>query len=228
MKCHVFVDFDGTIACEDTTDRILERFADPGWHAIENQWKAGEIGSRECMVRQIDLIRATPAEIDAALAQVEIDPHFPDFVARCQALGLPVTVVSDGLDRNVETILKRAGLNLPYFANHLEWLGDDRWRLTFPHASSDCSVLSGNCKCRVTEAVRDRLRVMIGDGRSDFCVAGRADMVLSKASLTRHCTENSLPHQPFENFAEAAELLCTWVSSRHDHTPGSPAHPGEE
>mgnify|MGYP006150539211 CR=1 FL=1 len=38
-------------------------------------------------------------------------------------------VVSDGLDRTVGAVLKRYGLALPYHANHLEWLGGDRWRL---------------------------------------------------------------------------------------------------
>jgi 2-hydroxy-3-keto-5-methylthiopentenyl-1-phosphate phosphatase len=44
----VFVDFDGTISLEDTTDVILERFADPEWRKVESEWLAGIIGSREC------------------------------------------------------------------------------------------------------------------------------------------------------------------------------------
>jgi len=36
-------------------------------------------------------------------------------------------------ERMVEVALRRHGLDLPYYANHLEWRGDDRWRLTFPH-----------------------------------------------------------------------------------------------
>ena len=34
----VFVDFDGTISLEDTTDVILERFADPEWRKVEAEW----------------------------------------------------------------------------------------------------------------------------------------------------------------------------------------------
>lgn len=55
----VFVDFDGTISLEDTTDVILERFADPEWRTVEAEWLAGRIGSRECLARQIDLVRAS-------------------------------------------------------------------------------------------------------------------------------------------------------------------------
>jgi 2-hydroxy-3-keto-5-methylthiopentenyl-1-phosphate phosphatase len=46
-RVRVFVDFDGTISLEDTTDVILERFADPEWRKVEAEWLAGIIGSRE-------------------------------------------------------------------------------------------------------------------------------------------------------------------------------------
>lgn len=228
FNCHVFVDFDGTIATEDTTDRILERFAEPAWQDIEEEWKSGAIGSRECMVRQIDLIRATPAEFDAELASVTVDPGFAGFVALCRSYGFPVTVVSDGLDRSVRTVLSAAGLSLPYFANHLEWTGGNRWRLTFPHASNTCSVLAGNCKCRFSDGEQDRLRLMIGDGRSDFCIAGRCDMVFSKSSLTRHCIAQKIPHLPFGDFCEAGELLANWVAGRTDGMSRTSAHRGDE
>ncbi len=211
MKCHVFVDFDGTIAPSDTTDLLLEEFADPSWQEIEEDWKAGRIGSRECLVRQIDLVRATPVQLDAFLARIDIDPGFPEFVGLCQDEGHEVTVVSDGLDRAVSSVLSRAGMELPYFANHLEWLGADRWRLTFPHARSDCRALSGNCKCRFAEAAVGAVRIVVGDGRSDFCVAEGADLVLAKSALARHCRSSDLPFFPFKSFAEATDLLARWV-----------------
>jgi HAD superfamily phosphoserine phosphatase-like hydrolase len=123
VKCRVLLDFDGTISEADTTDLLLERFADPAWHEIEEDWKAGRIGSRECMVRQIDLVRATPAEMDAFIGTVRIDRGFRGFVRRFGQLGHNLIVVSDGLDRIIRTVLDRADINLPYFANHLQWRG---------------------------------------------------------------------------------------------------------
>src|SRR5262245_5110495 len=35
MVSSVLIDFDGTVTLEDTTDLLLERFADPHWHQIE-------------------------------------------------------------------------------------------------------------------------------------------------------------------------------------------------
>lgn len=221
VKCCVFVDFDGTIAPLDTTDALLERFADPAWHDIEDAWKAGDIGSRECLVRQIDLVRATPAEMDGFIAGIDIDPAFPAFVNLCERLGHSISVVSDGLDRTVAAVLKRHGVRVPHYANHLEWRGGDRWRLTFPHSRSDCRSLSGNCKCQFADANRRQLKIVVGDGRSDYCVAGRADLVLAKSSLLGHCREADLPHFAFADFNEAAALIAGWL--REQDTAAVPA-----
>jgi len=215
-NCHVFIDFDGTIAPVDTTDLLLERYADPAWTSVEEDWKAGRIGSRECLVRQIDLVRALPEAVDALLAEIEIDPWFEGFVRLCRRHGFATTVVSDGLDRSVETVLRRAGLDLPYFANHLEWLGGDRWRLGFPHGREDCKALSGNCKCAFAHAAGPVARILVGDGRSDFCIAHRVDLVLAKGKLAQYCRDNGLAYQEFTTFAEASALLDSWFRARQD------------
>ena len=211
LKCQVLVDFDGTIATVDTTDLLLERFAAPAWQDVEEDWKAGRIGSRECMLRQIALVRATPQQLDAFVEDIEIDPAFPGFVAMCRSRGLGITVVSDGIDRTVGATLKHHGLDLPFRANHLEWLGEDRWRLTFPHGRGGCRALAGNCKCQFAAAPTGTIRVVVGDGRSDFCVASEAELVLAKGALAQHAAAQGLPHFPISSFAEATPLLAAWL-----------------
>jgi 2-hydroxy-3-keto-5-methylthiopentenyl-1-phosphate phosphatase len=223
VKCRVFVDFDGTIATVDTTDLLLERFAAPAWRDIEDDWKAGRIGSRECLVRQIDLVRASEAEIDAFVAGIEIDRGFPQFARLCRRLGHTVAVVSDGLDRTIEAVLDRYELDLPFFANRLQWRGGDRWRLSFPHARSDCQALSGTCKCRFTEGEPRQLRILVGDGRSDFCAAGRVDLVLAKGALRDHCRAEGLPHMAFADFDDASRLLAGWLEQGHHTDIGASA-----
>lgn len=213
MKCIVLVDFDGTIATEDTTDLLLERYADPQWYDVEDDWKAGRIGSRECLVRQIDLVRATPEQYDTLVGQIEIDPEFPAFVDFCRRNDMDMLVVSDGLDRTVGTVLERYGLDLPFRANKLQWIGGDRWRLSFPHARSDCLALSGNCKCQFAVAP-GAVRIAVGDGRSDFCVSERVDLALAKGALADHCARKELPHYPFARFGEARACLERWLDAR--------------
>ena len=86
VKCHVFVDFDGTIAPSDATDMLFEQFADPSWREVEEEWQAGVIGSRECMTRQVSLLRATPQELVAAAREVGVIAVSPTSCASAPAM----------------------------------------------------------------------------------------------------------------------------------------------
>ncbi|MEO5349309.1 MAG: HAD-IB family phosphatase [Magnetococcus sp. YQC-3] len=206
---HILCDFDGTIVRDDVTDALLERFALPEWRALEEEWQAGRIGSRACMSGQVALLRVMPAELDRFLDRIEIDPDFSSFVGHAHRLGWKVTVVSDGVDYAIRRILNRHGLgHLPVFANHLEHLDGECYRLSFPHANPDCLPLSGTCKCHVARQ-SGSMHILIGDGASDFCAASVVQMVWAKAALLRHCRERGLPHRPFTCFSDCLELLLS-------------------
>jgi 2-hydroxy-3-keto-5-methylthiopentenyl-1-phosphate phosphatase len=212
--CSALVDFDGTIAPNDPTDRLLERFAHPAWRDIEAEWQAGRISSRQCMQQQAALLRATPQQLDAAIRDIGIDPDFHAFLAFCRRRGVGVAIVSDGFDRVVRAVLKRAGLSLPFFANKLAWQGGDRWRLELPHASASCRSEAANCKC--SHAAQQGRRVVIGDGRSDFCMASGADYVIAKGALLDFCRSRALPHAPFGDFGDATHRLTQWLDGLAD------------
>jgi HAD superfamily phosphoserine phosphatase-like hydrolase len=206
-KWQVLVDFDGTIAPADPTDRLLERFADPLWQVVEAAWQAGRITSRECMQCQVALLRASPEALDEAIDGIRIDPAFPAFLGFCAQHGAEVTIVSDGFDRVVAAALRSAQLVVPFFANKLEWRGGDRWRLEFPYARGDCRVGGANCKC--SHALRPR--VVIGDGRSDFCMSTRADLVIAKGALADYCRARGHEYATFEDFDEVTAHLAAWL-----------------
>ena len=210
MPGQILLDFDGTIAIEDTTDLLLERFAAPGWQEIEQEWEAQRIGSRECMSRQVDLVRASQADIEAFIASVHIDRGFVTFVEACRAADFEVTIVSDGLDRIVRGVVARTGLSLPVAANRLDHLGDDRWRLGFPHASATCTSASGNCKCAHAASALRGPRIVVGDGRSDFCASNSADYVFAKGRLQAYCEENGIAHAAIADLAQATLVFNAW------------------
>src|SRR5260370_2957651 len=83
LKPVVFLDFDGTISCVDVVDAILDRYADSDWLRIEQEWKAGRIGSRACLAGQLALVRATQAGLDALLSTVQIARGFLPRLAAC-------------------------------------------------------------------------------------------------------------------------------------------------
>lgn len=199
-------DFDGTIGVGDVTDALLERFARPGWQELEARWVAGEIGSRECMKGQVALLDMSLAELDDFVDGVDIDAHFAAFAATAERLGIPLEISSDGIDYAIHRILRRHGLaGPPVRANHLVQLDERRWRLASPYSSSACESACGTCKCELLKpsaAVRRKV-LFVGDGQSDFCVAGKADFVLAKAKLIDHCVRRSIDHAAFDTFEDA-------------------------
>ncbi|KAF1047895.1 MtnX-like HAD-IB family phosphatase [Xylophilus sp.] len=204
-------DFDGTISIDDVTDTLLQRFGKPGWQALEDAWERGEIGSRECMKGQVALLDMSDAELRAHLDMLPIDPHFPAFAAAAARWGMPLSVVSDGIDFAIRHVLARHGLgHLPVIANRLVQTGGRSWRLDSPWASSACVRASGNCKCERLGEQRNAHGpvVFVGDSTSDFCVSGKADFVLAKYRLIDYCRANGIVHAPFVNFADALPLLA--------------------
>jgi 2,3-diketo-5-methylthio-1-phosphopentane phosphatase len=213
------IDFDGTVAPADTVDALLERFADPEWQRVEEQWVHGQINSRECMAVQLALVSADRPLLENFLQSVAIDPGFEAFV-RYTAPFADLAIVSDGLDYPIRHALRNIDTPIPIFANHLEFRprGLD---ISFPYANSDCSVKSGLCKCAVARSIdagRDLPTVLIGDGRSDQCIARTADYVFAKGSLIGFCEAQQIPYTPFESFSDVLTIVRGW-DLRHRSEP---------
>jgi 2-hydroxy-3-keto-5-methylthiopentenyl-1-phosphate phosphatase len=201
----VCCDFDGTVSIQDATDLVLSRLADPEWQEAEQLWEDGEIGSGECMRRQISMIRATPEQLDQVLDEVEIDPFFASFADFCAARGVPLTIVSDGVDYFIKRILRRRGLDrLPVIANRLvmsDQGGKAYYGLRFLFADRTCKMTSGVCKCSWLGALGQE-RAYVGNGRSDFCVADKPEMVFAKGELAQHCAERNIPFFAYHDFSD--------------------------
>lgn len=217
MSLHVALDFDGTVCPIDTTDLLIEAFAEEGWQDIEQDWRAGRIGSRECLSRQVALLRAPPDALAAALRGVRLDPHFAAFVTGAWLRGATASIVSDGFDRAIVPLLHAHGIDLPVASNRLVPEGRDRWRAVFSNRGERCA--SGTCKC--AEVPGDRDVVLVGDGRSDFCLARRARFVLAKGELAAFCAREGIPHRRIEGFADA--LACLDAPLPGGREPAAPA-----
>ena len=205
---HILCDFDGTISLEDTTDHLLEKFALTGWQDIEQQWEHGLIGSKQCMQQQIALLNMNQQQLYQCLDQIKIDQGFLDLVQLTHRHHIPLTIVSDGLDRVIQYILKKHNIEpLPIIANHLVQVNDMQWRLEFPNADVACKSASGTCKCKVALAQKQEHIILIGDGRSDFCLAETADFVFAKKSLIQYCKSKQISHTPFSIFSEIYQPL---------------------
>jgi 2,3-diketo-5-methylthio-1-phosphopentane phosphatase len=211
----VYCDFDGTITRGDTIDVLLERLADSSWERIEERWVKGEIGSRECMSLQVPLIRGGWAAVREVLHSVQIDPTFANFAKWARQNGVALRVVSDGIDKVIHHILRRENIHVDnVWANHLVEHEDGRLELTFPCAPQIAGCGSGLCKCEILAAGSNRyIKVVIGDGRSDFCWAADADVVFAKKSLLKHCRDNGIKSVPYEDFTTIQAALKEMIGS---------------
>ena len=120
----LYLDFDGTISKTDVIDAVLKEFADKRWLDIEQEWLDGTVGSRECLRRQIDLVRATRQELDEFYATVRTDVGLPAVLRFCSESGIAVHVVSDGFDNYISRILAR---EIPSAAWQTCISGQTRW-----------------------------------------------------------------------------------------------------
>ncbi len=214
------IDFDGTVAPTDTVDALLERFADPDWRRIEEQWVRGEINSQECMAGQIALVGGDRSALDVFLHSVAIDPSFIDFVHYVRPFA-DLAVVSDGLDYPIRHALRKLDVPFAIYANRLGFR-QGGLNISFPYADAACKVGSGVCKCAVARSVnagRGLTTILIGDGRSDLCLARSADFVFAKGSLRDYCEAENIIHTPFETFGDVLPVIRGWNARDFEEIP---------
>jgi 2-hydroxy-3-keto-5-methylthiopentenyl-1-phosphate phosphatase len=209
----VFLDFDGTISRADVVDAILERYAAREWVRVEEEWRAGRLGSRECLRQQMALVTATPAEADALIDAIGIDEGFGAVLETGAASGMPVHIISDGFDYCIRRLLRQVPAAaqpvvqpMRICASHLEPGGDGTWRTAFPFPDEACVHGCATCKPAVMRTLNPEglVTVFVGDGLSDRYAAGAADLVYAKDKLARYCAEQQIAHVPYAGLADVA------------------------
>ena len=199
----IVCDFDGTISRPDTIDQILGQLADPAWRVIEERWQRGEIESRECMTRQIALVHGGWPAIERFLdARVSLHPSFAPFAVWATELGIPLRIASEGIEQVILHLLGREGLRVDsVWATRLKSGEDGSLALDFSHATGRTRCGAPHCKCELFDRGGERpIRVLVGDGRSDFCAARWADVVFARSALLDHCRSQNIPAIPFDSF----------------------------
>jgi 2,3-diketo-5-methylthio-1-phosphopentane phosphatase len=209
----IFSDFDGTIAVEDVGSRLFRTFVGAQANEIVQHYLDGSITARVCLTRECEAVEsATQGEVERFIDQFSLDPTFRGFVEYCRGRGIPLVVLSDGLDFYVEQLLKNNGLgDLPFFSNHLEFIlsgAVTKLVPSFPHTDAEC-LLCGNCKRNhlLTLSADDDIIVYIGDGISDRCPVRYADIVFAKGSLIRYCQEQNVTYHEFKDFDDVIRRL---------------------
>lgn len=217
----LFIDFDGTITQRDVIDALLELYAAPEWMEIEERWRAGQIGSRECLRAQMAFVSASPRQIDELVDSMEVDEGFLALLDTCATHNVAAHIVSDGFDYCIHRFLRRSQFDrsrrlmrdVRIWSSHLEPDEGGRWIIDFPYFAKPCVHDCATCKPAVMRTLRrDELAgVFVGDGLSDRYAAQDADIVFARSNLAAYCEEQSIACTVFENLSEVgAALEARW------------------
>lgn len=207
----ILVDFDGTACAHDVAEHLLIEFGDPSWPEYDAAVDRGEIGLREASRAQVAMMRGSREELVAfALEHCPLDPTFAPFVAWCRALGISLTVVSDGFGLYIRPMLEAAGLgDLAIVTNR--WVQQDGRppALRYVSGHPEC-VGCGTCKMNAVMAERGRGPVaFVGEGQSDRYGALYADVVFAKDALVDIARADGVAFLPWDDFGDVRAALET-------------------
>jgi 2,3-diketo-5-methylthio-1-phosphopentane phosphatase len=207
-KTVVLCDFDGTITVEDSLDTVFDHFAPPDWRAVGSAIRA-KGGTRASIPVEVGLCRATRADFERVVREkIALRPGFRELLRLCRERGWEFTILSEGFDLHIRTVLEREGLEgLRSYSNDLVFV-DGRIEVKQLDLNPDCGRC-GNCKrSHVRGYKAEGYRVTyIGDGITDFCPAKEADFVLAKGVLARYCEREGVGYVLFEDFHDVVGLL---------------------
>lgn len=182
-------------------DDIIQRFAiNEDWKALEEDWLAKRIGSRECLKGQLALVRITRRKLCQYLKSIRISPYFSRTLALLKKNKAKVTILSDNFEFIIRHILNTNGIRgVGLKANRIKFKGE-RLITSFPYINKECRYC-GHCKTKnlPKAGLEGKLIIYVGDGDSDFCPAKRAGLVLAKGSLLRHFRAKGLPCVAFKD-----------------------------
>jgi len=207
----IFCDFDGTIAKKDIGYNFFYHFSEGKNMELIPHWKNGQLSSRDCLLQEAAMVKATPEEIYNFLDRFEIDPGFPDFAKLCHKNDIQPIILSDGFDFYIRYFLKKYRLNhLPLYCN-IGRLENKRIKVEFPHENHTCTRC-GNCKGERIAEIRSLMTtpfktVFIGDGYSDTCAVTEADILYAKKDLEQYCLVNNISYNKYSDFFDVARHL---------------------
>ncbi|HDL02678.1 MAG TPA: hypothetical protein ENH25_00950 [candidate division Zixibacteria bacterium] len=203
-KTIIFSDFDGSFSEKDIGHRIFRYFSNGEILPLVEQWKRGEISSRECLRREAAMIHPTYDEIYEFLLDFRLADGAVEFYRTIKSLGIPFYIVSDGTDIYIDYILRKYDLGeIKYFCN-IGKIENRTLSLDFIYDNDGCQRC-GCCKgARINDLVGSSRSeweiIFIGDGLSDICAVPHADIIYARGDLLEYCREHAINAKEYNDF----------------------------
>lgn len=201
----LFVDFDGTITCEDTLEGSMRLCIDPLLYAEKAQeMLSGKSTLAETLHIAFDHIPCSRLpEILAYVRTAPIRPGFEELLDRAEALSIPVVVISGGLNPYVEEKLKPYRSKLLAVHSVETDCGGEHIRLRSEY-EADGEIMQ---KTLVMALYDYKKAICIGDGHTDVRMALASQAVFARDTLAAILQKRGIPFEPWQDFYEVARII---------------------
>lgn len=203
----ILTDFDDTAAVQNVAEMLLHRFGDESWTDVRERFRAGELSLKDYQEITFNDIAADRETMRAYVRDyANLRPHFTELWEYCQEVNSPMAVVSLGLDFYIEALLEKEGAaGVPIYCVNTRFT--DFGINYYYHHAYPGEEQRGNSKGLVVDRYRQLgYQVLyVGDGRSDFEAAERADIVFAHSFLAEECQRRRVPYRPFNDFGDVME-----------------------
>jgi 2-hydroxy-3-keto-5-methylthiopentenyl-1-phosphate phosphatase len=211
----IFCDFDGTVTEKDNIIAIMHEYGPEGWDEIKEAVLDRTISIREGVGKMFSLLPVHLREeiIEFAVKNARIRPGFQAFLDYASEEGIPVYIVSGGIDFFIEPIIQQFGPIAGIYCNSSDFSGKTI-NIEWPNSCDDqCSNDCGCCKPSIMRKLEqsETFKIVIGDSVTDLEAAKQADLVLARDYLKDKCEEWQIRHISFETFYDCIEALKTEI-----------------
>ena len=194
-------DFDGTITRNNLSVLLRQRFARGDWQQIESDYLDGNLTVEQSNRLQYVLIKEPKERLQEFVRQhVEVRPGFVGFARYCHETGIPLVIVSSGLDFYIETVLAQIGMqNLELHCGQTSF---DKDGIVVSYTDPEGNIINEGFKKRYLNWLkkRDNDITYIGDGLSGLEAARNADHVFATDHLLRLLSTDSVAYSAFSDF----------------------------
>ena len=211
----IFCDFDGTVTEKDNIIAIMNAFGPKGWDELKDAVLDRTISIREGVGKMFSLLPVHLREeiIEFAVKNARIRPGFQEFLDYASEEGIPVYIVSGGIDFFIEPIIQQFGPIAGIYCNSSDFSGKTI-KIEWPNnCDEQCSNDCGCCKPSIMRKLEQSgaSKIVIGDSVTDLEAAKQADLVLARDYLKDKCEEWQIRHIPYETFYDCIEALKTEI-----------------
>lgn len=201
MKDIFLIDFDGTIAINDSTQVLAKEFIYDMYEDYTNRFRRGEVNVKQYIHDLLSSLNIDKEKFRATLHEnIKIDKSFANFINN----DIEFRIVSSGTKLNVIYSLESVNIFIKDEHIYSNEISFDNSNITVISPILYMSEENGVNKATIVKKyINKGYRVFfIGDGPSDYEVARVANIIFAKKGkrLAKRCEENNVPYIEFENF----------------------------